>query len=219
MSLRHARITMALGLLMLSTAVAAHADVLWDQSAITFSQSAPGIYNGKFTGFGGSTSYCANDVTVPAGGWTISTITEYFSNDTFANMQSTAPTGYLIVMPKTGSLPVGAPTTTTIALTWTPTTQGIEAVYVMTTPNLNLALAPGDYWITVAPITPVDNFNGNNLQWPALNFSGAPVATYNGSTWSDIYGSYDGAFKIEGTSGGATPTHNPTWGGLKALYR
>jgi len=219
MSLRHARITAALALLLVSVASAVHATTLWDQSAISFSSSAPGIYNGKFTGFGGSTSYCLNDVTVPAGGWTINTITEYFSNETFADMQLTAPNGYLIIMPKTGSLPVGAPTTTTVPLTWVATTQGVQSVYVMTASGLNVNLAAGDYWITVAPITPVDNFNGNNLQWPALTTLGAPVATYNGATWSDLYPGYDGAFKIDGTGGGATPTRAGTWGSLKALYR
>ena len=219
MSLRHARNTAALGLLLLSLAGAAQAAVLWDQSAISFSPSAPGIYNGKFTGFGGSTSYCVNDVTVPAGGWTISVITEYFSNQTFADMQLTAPNGNLIIMPKTGTMPVGTPTVTTIPLTWTATTQGIQAVYVMTTGNLNLNLAAGDYWITVSPITPVDNFNGNNLQWPALNHYGADVATFNGAAWVSYYPGYDGAFMIEGVAGGATPTKAGTWGSLKALYR
>jgi len=219
MSLRHARITTALGLFLISLAATANAAVLWDQSAISFAPTAPGIYNGLFTGFGGATSYCVNDVTVPAGGWTINTITEYFSNQTFANMQVSAPTGYLIIMPKTGTLPVGAPTTTTVPLTWVATTQGIQAIYVMTAAGLNVVLAPGDYWIGVSPITPVDNFNGNNLQWPALNLMGSSIATYDGSSWSDVYPGYDGAFKLEGSGGGATPTAGTSWGKLKALYR
>ena len=184
MSLRHARITMALGLLL-----------------------------------GGYTFYSVNDVTVPAGGWTINTFTSYWSDWEGVNMNVKAPTGNLIIVPKTGSLPTGTPTTTTVALSWVDTSQSGQGVYVMTAAGLNVVLAPGDYWITVAPNVPVDNFNGNNNMWPALNYSGAPVATWGGSSWSDQYGSYDGAFMIQGTDGGATPTHDTSWGGLKALYR
>ncbi len=220
MSLRHARLTMALGLLLVAlAATTATASVLWDQSAISFSPSAPGIANGKFTGFGGYTFYSVNDVTVPAGGWTINTITSYWSDWTGVDMNVKAPTGYLIVVPKTGALPSGTPTTTTIPLSWVDTAQSGQGVYVMTAAGLNVALAAGDYWITVAPITPVDNFNGNNNMWPALNYSGAPVATWGGSSWSDQYGNYDVAMKIEGVDGGATPTANGSWGQLKALYR
>jgi hypothetical protein len=219
MSLRHARITMALALLMLSLAAVSNAAVLWDQSAISFSTSAPAVANGKFTGFGGYTFYSVNDVTVPAGGWTINTITSYWSDWTGVDMNVAAPTGNLIVVSKTGALPSGTPTTTTIPLSWVDTAQSGQGVYVMTAAGLNVVLAAGDYWITVAPITPFDNFNGNNAMWPALNYSGAPVATWYAGSWSDQYGNYDAAMKIEGTSGGATPTANRSWGQLKALYR
>ena len=51
------------------------------------------------------------------------------------------------------------------------------AVRARTFSILNVTLPAGDYWITVAPNGKVDNFNGNNQLWPALNYSGAPVAT------------------------------------------
>jgi hypothetical protein len=219
MSPRHTRIAVAFGMLLLGLATAASADVLWDQSAISFSPSAPGIINGKFSGFNGGTDYSVNDVSVPAQGWTITTITEYFSDWEGVNMQTKAPTGNLIVMPKVGSMPSGIPTTTTVNLNWVDTVQNGQGVYVMTAAIANLPLSPGDYWITVSYLAPADPFNGNNLQWPALNHSGADVATFNGTTWSNLYPGYDAAFKIEGTLGAATPTARTSWGSLKALYR
>jgi hypothetical protein len=217
MSLRHARILAITGGLLLALAAAAQAAVLWDQSAIDFSPTAPGIADGRFTGLGGYTDYSVNDVTVPASGWVVTTITEYFSDWQGVNMNTKAPTGSLIVVPKSGSLPSGTPGTTTVSLTWVDTSQSGQGVYVMTAANLNLSLAPGDYWITVAPTAPVDNFNGNNLQWPSL-LQGSAVATFNGTSWSNLYGSRDGAFRIDGTLG-PTATHNGTWGAIKSLYR
>ena len=220
MSLRHARLTMALGLLLVAlAATSATASVLWDQSAISFSPSAPGILNYNFTGFGGYTFYSLDDVTVPAGGWTINTITSYWSDWQGVDMNVKSPTGNLIIIPKTGSLPVGTPTTTTVPLTWVDTAQSGQGVYVMTAAGLNVTLPAGDYWITVAPNGKVDNFNGNNQLWPALNYSGAPVATWYAGSWADQYGNYDAAMKIEGVDGGATPTANRSWGQLKSLYR
>jgi hypothetical protein len=44
----------------------------------------------------------------------------------------------------------------------------------------------GDDWITVSPIAPADPFNGNDNEWPALNHSGADIATLNGMPWSNL---------------------------------
>jgi hypothetical protein len=220
MFLRHARVAMAAATLMLSFAVAAQADVLWDQSAIDFSPSAPAVVNSRLTGFGGGNYYTVEDVTVPAAGWTITSYTQYFSDYTFANMQFKAPNGLLMYFPKTGALPNVTPTTTTVPLTWTQTVIDGQAVYICQALGLNVALAQGDYWITVSPIQSVDNFNGNNEQWPAATHVGNDCATYGGGTsWSNFYAGYDGAFRIDGILGGATPTHAGTWGALKALYR
>jgi hypothetical protein len=218
MSLRHARITTALALLLLSLATVGNAAVLWDQSAIDFGSNAPGVQNYNFIGFGGFQFFCVNDVTVPAGGWTINTITEYYSDWQGVDMNITAATGNLIIMPKTGSLPSGTPTTTAVALTWVDTSQSGQGVYVMTCAGLNVNLPAGSYWITVAPNARYDSFFGNNLQWPSA-MVGSPVATWYAGSWSGLYGNYDGAFKIEGVDGGATPTHSGSWGQLKSLYR
>jgi hypothetical protein len=219
MSLRHARATAVFGLSLLAFAASANAAVLWDQSAISFNPNAPGIVNSKLTGFGGGNFYTVNDVTVPAGGWTINSITEYFSDWAGVDMNIKAPSGNLIVMAKTGALPVGAPTLTSVPLVWTDTIQSGQGVYVMVTSGLNIALAPGDYWIGVAPTQAVDSFNGNNSAWPALNKLGNDCATYGNPSWAGLYSGYDSAFKVEGVTGGATPTATSTWGGLKALYR
>jgi hypothetical protein len=218
MSLRHARITTALALLLLSLVTVGNAAVLWDQSAINFSASAPGILNYNFTGVGGYQMFGVNDVTVPAGGWTINTITSYWSDWQGVDMNLKSPTGNLIIMPKSGSMPSGAPTLTPVALTWVDTVQGGQGVYVMTCAGLSVNLAAGDYWITVAPNGRVDNFFGNNQMWPAAML-GAPVQHWYGGAWQNLYGDYDAAFKIEGIDGGATPTHNGSWGQLKSLYR
>ena len=203
-----------------SVATCSGAAVLWDQSAISFSSSAPGIANSYYTGFGGGPFYALNDITVGGAGWNVTTITEYFSDWAGVDMNVKAPTGYLIVMPKTGAVPTGTPTTTTVPLTWVDTAQSGQGVYVMTAAGLNLDLLPGDYWITVAPVQRLDSFNGNNSGWPALSVVGSPVATYDGS-WADhnIYGNYDSAFMLEGSLLLPTAAKTQSWGGLKALYR
>ena len=218
MYLRHPRVALALAMFLVSVAATANAALLWDQSAISFSTSAPGIMNYNFTGVGGYQIFSANDVTVPAGGWTINTITEYWSDWQGVDMNVKSPAGNLIIVPKTGSLPAGVPTTTSVALTWVDTAQSGQGVYVMTCAGLNVTLPAGDYWITVAPNGRVDNFFGNNQMWPS-NMQGDPVATWYGGVWADLYGNWDGAFKIEGISGGPTPTQSSSWGMLKALYR
>lgn len=219
MSLRHARLSTFFALLLVSLAAVSNAAVLWDQSNIDFGTSAPGIMNYNFTGFGGFQFYCVNDVTVPSGGWTINQITEYYSDWQGVDMNITSATGNLIIMPKSGSLPAGTPTSTPVSLSWVDTSVSGQGVYVMTCAGLNVNLPAGDYWITVAPNGHYDAFFGNNLQWAALGMVGSPVATWYSGSWSDQYGDYDGAMLIEGIAGGTTPTHNGTWGALKSLYR
>jgi hypothetical protein len=217
MFLRHSKIVAAAALLLASSAMAAGAAVLWDQSPLDL--AAAGIANSKSPGFGGFTTYSVNDVTVPASGWTINTITEYYSDWTYWS-NANAGTGYLIIMPKTGSLPVGAPSLTTIVpLTWVDTVISGQGVNVMTAAGLSVVLPAGSYWITVSPIAPNDPFNGPDLQWPSSVHSGAAIASYD-TAWHNFYGSTgEGAFKIDGLLGGATPTIHGSWGSLKALYR
>jgi hypothetical protein len=206
----------AVAALLVCLASAAGAAVLWDQSALD--PNGNSIPNSKSPGFGGFTIYSVNDITVPASGWVINSISSYWSDWNYSWYSGGAPTGYLIIMPKTGSVPVGTPSTSTVvALTWVDGAVGPN-IGTMTAGGLNVPLVPGDYWITVSPIGPA-GIDGANLQWPSTTHLGSDVSAFDTGAWHAYNPGEDGAFKIEGQSNDPTPSLHSTWGSIKALYR
>lgn len=170
-------LTAAMGL-----SAAASADILWDQSDL--SGSAAGMYN-TISGSPpfGSTVYALNDIVVPAGGWTITSISTYFSGLGFANWATDVTQGRLNIFARNGALPGSADnpgTGTLVTLTCTQTTFdagpgfGDQNVNVATANGLNIVLAPGNYWIGLTPIAP----GGFDLEiaWPSATPIGLPSA-------------------------------------------
>jgi MYXO-CTERM domain-containing protein len=206
----------------LAGCVSAQADVLWDQSAISL--GAPISYANwtKTSGFGQREAYGMSDVTVPASGWTIQSISVYMGTLAF-NAPTTAT---LNIFPKTGSLPTAANNPRPTAsggsgLTVPVSVLGFEIngnsgqfANEVTASGLNIVLAPGDYWIGLTPRY-VGSTSDN--QWPALttygNNQAVRFATPLDAAWSDnaVLGglqSGDGAIKIQGV---------PTPGALSIL--
>ena len=176
---------------------AAQADVLWDQ--------APNLNaNGFFNSISGSpplgvTSYAVGDVTVPAGGWTVNSVTMYFSNLNGGAWTSTVTQGRLYVQSVTGTVPTVLPSGALISVTATsifsPTYQ--QSYYAVTASGLNLNLAPGSYWIGLTPAAASGPFG------PEIGLSASTVLNQRSATiqagstsWSQI--TSDAAITVQG---------------------
>ena len=164
----------ALAALLLCLAPAAGATVLWDQMVLDL--NGPGIANCNAPGFNGVVAYSVNDVTVPAPGWFITQITQYYGQFNL-NWVGGITQGLVYVQPKTGGLPTiipGGPLQPMSAAFAGPI-QG-QPVIAVKASGLNIALTPGEYWIGITPNASA-GISGVNLQWPTAML-GARVATY-----------------------------------------
>lgn len=189
----------------LALASASNAAVLWDQSAIDTSPTGQGLFNTVSPGFNGSVVFGVSDVTVPAGGWTIQSITTFYSSFNF-----TAGTqAVLNVFPKTGNVPVATndpramPTGngTQVPVTANDVVVDNQGVREYTASGLNIVLAPGDYWIGLTPIQSAGPF-GADSQWGTSNPMGVSQAA-----WSMDFGFPSGWFDYS-TLSGFTPIHD-----------
>jgi len=192
------------------------ASILWDQSAIGLDIPMSMANWTKTSGFGQREAYGMTDVTVPAGGWTIQSISVYMGTLAF----STPTQATLNVFAKTGSLPSasdnprsadGSGVLVPVSVTAFEINgnSGQFANEVMAS-GLNISLPAGDYWIGLTP-----RYVGSSAdnQWPALNQIGAsqPVrfATPLDASWSDnaaLLGepATDGAMLIQGVPAPST---------------
>ncbi len=193
-------------------AAAASADILWDQSAIDLNSTISLANWTKTSGFGQREAYGMSDVTVPAGGWTIQSITVWAGTLAFNDPTS----AILNIFPKTSSLPTAADNPRLVANGGTGITVAAVTSVIqingnsgqfareITSSGLNVVLAPGDYWIGLTP-----RFSGSSTdnQWPALSQYGdsqaVRFATPLDAAWSDnaaLLGApaTDGAILIEG---------------------
>jgi hypothetical protein len=126
--------------------------VLWDQAPATAGVS---LTSQVFTDYPDFSSYLVMDVTVPASGWTIESVTTYFKAGTFfADSGYTLPV-QLVILPVSGDLPDASadPSTAT----------QYDGVYSFSgdlaridVEGLDITLAPGDYWIGVSPYAAAD---------------------------------------------------------------
>ena len=197
----------------LALAVPASSEILWDQSGLDPAQN--GIANSISPGFGGFTIYAVGDVTVSGAGWHVESITQYYSSWNYDWLYAIAE-GNLHVFPKVGPLPLEDPTlSVTVAMSASSTDPDVIEV---TASNLDLDLAPGDYWIGITPNAPAGIF-GANLQFVSTSFVGDPVAVYDTMFpgWGNPYGAVDGAMLIEGTR--PVSVDAASWSQIKGLYR
>jgi hypothetical protein len=197
----------------------AQAVTLWDQSTIDI--NGPSIPASNSGGFNGLVVHSVNDVTVPASGWVVTKITQWYSCFNF-NWIGGISQGYINVFPKTGGLPTQLPVAIQSPMSCVQDaaqTALLQQAVISISANVNIALPPGEYWIGLTP-TRAASINGINQMWSSA-MVGAPVASYDmlvaNPTWANIRGNYDGAFMIEGEL--PVPAESNTWGGIKSLYR
>ena len=202
-----------LSALALAGSAGAQSEVLWDQSDLD--PNASGIANSISPGFGGFTIYGVADVIVGDAGWNVDSITQYYSSWN-QDWVFAITEGSLHVFPKTGPLPVDDPVAS-VTVPMTAATNDPDVIEV-TASELNLDLAPGEYWIGITPAAPAGLF-GANLQFATLAMTGDPVAVYDTALpgWNNLYGAVDGAIRIEGSR--PTPVEETSWGQIKHLYR
>jgi len=205
-------LTLALSIAMTGAAVAQ--GVLWDQTA-GYEGWSIGYYNVIAGGPPmGMTMYTANDIVVPSSGWTIESIKVYYDgfNPSWAGSVTSA---VLYLEPKTGSMPVGDPSTGT-AVTVTTTLLGNGFIEVAAT-GLAMDVYEGEYWISLTPNTP----NADNIHVsvaavgdfsPTYDPFGFPMPG-----WMVWNADLDGAMLIEGWD--PVPTEEVSLGSVKALYR
>jgi MYXO-CTERM domain-containing protein len=184
---------------------AARADVLWDQSAhgtSTIHNEAPATASG----FSPSVKYYGlSDVTVPAGGWTIDSITIYCAANVWT-ADGVVTQGVLNFFPKSSALPGSAndprPSPTGLGTTVSVTQTLLGGVNTITASGLSSVLAAGDWWVGLTPIGPGST---GDAQFVANSFVGAPQA----ATKINPGGSWGGAWFDDGaTFNGANPIAN-----------
>lgn len=201
---------------LLALSTNAHAMVLWDQS--TIAPAGPGIAASNSPGFGGVFMHSVDDVTVPASGWVVTKITQYYS--AFEPNWTGITQGFINVQPKSGSLPTSNPVTVQSPMSCVvdaAQTALLGQTVFAVSATVSLNLAPGDYWIGLTP-TKSATINGVNLMWPSAQV-GDPVANFQSTVgpWKNTnYPGWDGAFKVEGDL--PVAAQNSTWGNLKAHY-
>ena len=197
--------------ILMAVAGVASADILWDQSAIDVSPTGVGMPNSVSGGFNGWIAFGVSDVTVPASGWTIQSITTYFS--ALSWNQGDVTQAVLNVFPKTGGAPVpgndprATPTGsgTLVGVSQTGASAGGNGVWEIMASGLSIALAPGDYWVGLTPVGPAGPF-GPDMQWstPTRIGAGQQMRLFGpDSGWLDVGATYgvpavDGAILIQG---------------------
>lgn len=206
-------------------ASAASAAVLWDQS--NWNKNNEGSVNlssNSCSQISGNTkAHVANDVhfSSPV---TITTIRIY---ETTGNVQ-TATQAYLWIAPKTGPLPTAPASQVNTAANIKSITTATEVIdgktaVVVTCSGLNIALLPGDYWVSLTPRHSLGVFPYTVALVTADPVVGDPsptlVACTENSNWTEALAPnhYDYAMKIEGDQ--PVPAREGSWGTLKALYR
>ena len=199
---------------------ASSAAVLWDQS--DFDPWGPGFFNSESGGppFG-MTQHSVNDISVGGTGWQIESITTYYSALDLTWGDGITQ-GYLHIFDKTAPLPVdGVDDPTASPVVSMSALLNVDH-WIVTAADLNVDLAPGEYWIGITPIAPSGPF-GPEIHMASLTLTGDATASYDvyafpgPPTWYNLNPGVDASILIEGTA--PTPIDDATWGAIKALYR
>ncbi len=184
----------------------ASADTLWDQQP---SFNVNGVVNAiagnpPF----GVTAYTVGDVQVGAGGWTIDSITMYWSRIT-SNWENDVTQARLYVQPKTGAVPTvlpgGALMPVSVVSLFDDVAQ--QSYYAVTMSGLNINLNAGDYWIGITPAAPGGPF-GPELGMGTASPFGVVSQTYDAGGfpapgWFN-YSDVDAALTVTGIPAPAT---------------
>lgn len=193
-----AKMVLAVAALGLGASAASGAD-LWNQ--------APDLtQNGFFNSISGAppfgvTQYVVGDVTVPAGGWNVDSITMYFGNvETGGSWETAVTQGRLYIHPKTGSLPTVSPGGALIPMSAVSLfdTSTSQAYYAVTAGGLSQVLAAGDYWIGITPAAP-GGFFGPEIGLSSSSVVGMTSASFDAGfpAWTGL--TTDAAIRVTGT--------------------
>ena len=194
--------------------------VLWDQSDFDMVEQW-GMWDAVSgcAPFGGSVHY-ASDF------WTgdevrITRITSYFTGFNFETA-STAE-AYLLIVPKTGSLPVDGVDLPQENGTLVPVTMtNVDGFYHMVADGLDIYLTQGEYWVSLTPIMPGGPW-GPDFHLRSMTPWGDPSASYEycgmfAPTWTPNIDSLDAAMLIEGVIE-VVPNEDRTWSDMKTMFR
>jgi len=202
-------------------AQSAAADILWDQS--DYDAFGMGFFNADAGAppFGMQV-HTVSDVTVDAAGWTVQSVSTYYSALDMVWGDGITQ-GYLHVYDKTGPLPIDGADDPTLSpiVDMSAVLNGDH--FVVTASGLSIALGAGDYWIGITPIAPSGPF-GPEIHLASFTYLLDASASYDvyafpgPAGWFNFNPGLDSSILIEGLPG-STPVESATWGEIKALYR
>ena len=192
----------ALGVLV-CLATSASADLLYQSTVIN---TNGGALNGQYVSTTPPSGYLLlDDITVPAGGWMLDTVSTFFNG---SGTPPTATDAYLVIFSKSLGTPNPMSYATDVPVTMTretftdPNNGFSRNTYRYDASGLNLSLAPDAYWIGLAPVNTSASTtwtawgsrvaNGSRPIW--WNVSTGAYATYPGS-WTGP----DMMMRIQGT--------------------
>jgi len=191
---------------LICTIVPLQAGVLWYQAPNT---SVPAYVDQEFPDHSTFSTYHVHDVTVDPGGWTIQSITGYFT--TGYGSPGWPATGFarVNIFSKTGSLP-GSGDDPTAGTVYAANLSVAGGSTLVTAGGLSINLAAGDWWIGLTPILAFGTY-GQEYHQQAAALAGDYTALRNpggGFGFGTGWGTYalietpgDGAILIEGTTG------------------
>ena len=191
------------------------AGVLWYQAPDTV---AAAYVDQEFPDYAGYSTYQVHDVTVDPGGWTIQSITSYYTVG-WGSWPSTASVR-VNIFPKSGSLPLSGDDPT-VGTVYAATLSVSGSSTLVTVGGLSIPLAAGDWWIGLTPILLFGSDGQEYHQVVADAVVGDYSAVRNpggsfgfGTAWATYTAlgratGGDGAILIEGV-GGAIP-EPATW--------
>jgi hypothetical protein len=183
------------------------ADILWNQPPSTDPQ-IPAIVDQVWPDYPLDSTYQVHDVEVGAAGWTIQSITTYYTKG-YGDWPTGAVEVQLNIFPKNDSLP-GDGDDPVNGGQYTAMISNDSAMTFITLGGLNISLMEGDYWIGMTPILLYDVY-GQEYHIQTETVVGDFSAVRNpgggfgyGTAWNTYtlfnYDPGDGAILIEGTS-------------------
>jgi hypothetical protein len=217
------KVMTALSAVVLLLAQTASADVLWDRS--NYDAFGPGFFNvdAGSPPFG-LTVHTVNHVSVGGAGWTVQSITTYYSALDPA-WGTGIVNGYLHVYDKTGPLPIDGsddPTASPL-VAMSATFNGDH--WAVTASGLSLPVGPGEHWIGITPIAGAGPF-GPEIHLASLDApSGDDAASYDvfafpgPPAWFHFNPGLEGSILIEGVTEDPVSVEARSFGNVKALYR
>ena len=209
----HYTITLGAMVLAASLTASAGADMLYDATQLN---SAGGVYaNTYYSDNPTNSDFVVDDIEVPAGGWTIDTLSVY--DGLLLGGDLTATQAYLVLFPKSLGAVDPMNHTTLVSVTQTPETftdpnsiPSVRTTQRFDASGLNLVLAPGEYWIGLTPILTGSNPFGawsshtnhgdQPMQYAVMHQTWFPLAGGGFTNWGP-----DMMMRIQGT-----PVPEPT---------